>query len=71
MKMITNWESCKKFKFDHTNQESILENETHKLFKHFEIQKGSVINVRQTDLEIVNNNKKERTYRTVRAPRVV
>ena len=38
------WELCKKLKFDHTNKwyvrkpESVLENETHKLFWDCEIQ---------------------------------
>ena len=38
------WELCKKLKFDHTNewymhnQESVLENETHKRLWHFQIQ---------------------------------
>ena len=45
--MVIHWELCKKFKFDHTNKwyinkpESVLENETHKLFWDFEIKNGS------------------------------
>ena len=41
---VINWELCKKLKFDHTNkcymhkQETVLENETNKILRDFEIQ---------------------------------
>ena len=40
------------------NPESVLENETHKLFWGFEIQTDHIISVRRPDLVIINNNKK-------------
>ena len=67
--MQTNNDDNKKFKFDHKNKwymhnpESILENETHKLFWDFEIQMDHLILTRWTDLVIVN--KKKRTCRIV------
>ena len=57
-------ELCQKLKFDHTNkwyihnQESILENKTHKILWDFEIQTDHLISARQLDLVIINNNKK-------------
>ena len=51
----TRWELCKKLKFDHTNKwhmhnpESVLENETHKLLRGFEIQTDHLISARRTD----------------------
>ena len=59
----------KKLKFDHTNKwykhntESVLENETHKLLKDFEIQTDHLISARQPDILMVNKTK--RTYLTV------
>ena len=56
----------KKFKFDHTNKwcmnnlESILENETQKLLKDFQIQTDHLMSARRPDLLIVNKKKKER-----------
>ena len=54
------WELCKKIKFDSSNklymhnQESVQENETHKLSWDFEIQTDTLILARRPDLEIVN-----------------
>ena len=41
------------------NQESILENVTHKILCDFEIQKNHLISARRPDLEIINIKKKE------------
>ena len=55
MGKVIHRELCKKFKFDHTNkwcmhnQETILENETHKILWDFEIQTDHLISVRQPD----------------------
>ena len=55
---------CKEFKFDYTNKwykhnpESILENETHKIFWDFEIQTNHLISARRPNLEIVKKKKK-------------
>ena len=46
------------------NSESVLENETHKLLKDFEIQIDHLISTRRPDLVIVNK-KKRRIYRIV------
>ena len=62
---MNNWELYKKFKFDHTNKgymhnpESVLENETHKLLKVFEIKTDHLNSARTPDLKIITNNKKE------------
>ena len=39
------------------NSESVLENETHKLFWDFEIQTDLLISTRRSDLVIVNKNR--------------
>ena len=44
--------------------ESALENETHEILRHFEIQTDHLIVSRRLDLAIVNR-KKKRTYRIV------
>ena len=55
---VIHWGLCKKFKFDHTNKwylhnpESVLENETHKLPRDFEIQTDHLISVRRPDVII-------------------
>ena len=60
------WESCKKFKFNHTNKWylhnpiSDLENVTHKLLWDFEIQTDHLISVRRPDLIIVKKKKKKK-----------
>ena len=57
-------ELCKTMKFDHTskwymhNQESVLENNMHKILWDFEIQTDHLISVRRPDLVIVNKNKR-------------
>ena len=62
--IMIRWESCKKFKFDHTdkwymhNPESVLENETHKLLWDFEIQTDHLISTRRPDLVIINKKRK-------------
>ena len=66
---VIHWELCKKLKFDHTNKwymhnlETVLENETHKLFLDFDIQTDYLISARRPDLIIIN--KKERTCKIV------
>ena len=66
---MIHWELCKKLKFDHmnewylNNQESVRQNEMHKLFWDFEIQMDHQISARQPDLIIIN--KKKRTCRIV------
>ena len=66
---VIHWELCKKLKFDHTNKwymhnlESVLENETHKLFWDFQIQMDYLISARRPDLVIIN--KKMSTCRIV------
>ena len=42
------------------NPESVLENETHKIFKDFEIQTDHLILATQQDIVIINNNKKRK-----------
>ena len=46
------------------NPASVLENDTHKLLWHFDIQTDHLISARQPDLKIINNNKR-RTCRIV------
>ena len=66
MGKVIHWELGKKLKFDPMdkwylhNQESIQDNETHKIFWDFEIQTDHLISTRRPDLVIVNNknNKK-------------
>ena len=64
-KMI-HWESCKKFKFDHTykwylhNPAYVLENETLELLWDFRIQAHHLLLARQPDLIIINKDKKKR-----------
>ena len=66
---VIHWELCKKLKFDNANkwymqnQESVLENDTHKLLWDFEIQTYHLISARRPDLIIIN--KKVRTCRVV------
>ena len=60
---LTRWELCKKLKFEHTskwythNPESVLENETSKVLRGFEIQNDLLISARQPDLVIVKKKK--------------
>ena len=60
----------KKFEFDHTNKwymhnpTSVLENDTHKLQRDFDIQTDHLISARRPDLKIINN-KKKRTCKIV------
>ena len=62
---------CKKFKFDHTNKRYIhkpspvLENDTHKLLRDFNIQMDHFISARRPDLIIDLQKKKKRTYKIV------
>ena len=61
---VIHWETCKKFKFDHTNKwymqnpEPVLENDTHKLPWDFNIQTDHLISVRRPDLITINKKKK-------------
>ena len=65
---MIHWELCNNLKFDHTNKcykdktESVLENETHKLFWDFEIQTDHLILARRPDLVIVKKIKRKRTF---------
>ena len=57
------WETCKEFKFDHTNKwymhnpESVLENETPKFLWNFEIETDHLISGIRPDLVIVNKKR--------------
>ena len=66
---MIHWEICKKSKFDHTNKwymhnlASVLENDTYKLLRDFDIQTDHLISARRPDLIIINkqtNKKKKR-----------
>ena len=56
------WEVCKKLKFDHTNKwymhnpAPVLENDTHKLLRDFDIHMDHLISARRPNLIIINNN---------------
>ena len=60
---VIHWDLYKKLKLDHTtkwymlNPSSVLENETHKILRDFEIQIDHLILARQPDLVIVNKKK--------------
>ena len=60
---VINWKMCKKFKFDHTNKwymhnpAPVLENDSHKLLRDFNIQTYHLIPARRPDLIIINKNK--------------
>ena len=62
---VTHWKLCKKFNFDQKNKwympnpESVLENETHRIFWDFEIQTNHLISARRSDLVTVNQKKKK------------
>ena len=66
---VIHWEMCKKFKLDHTNKwymhnpAPVLENNTHKLLRDFDIQTDHLISDRRPDLIILN--KKKRTCKIV------
>ena len=66
---MINLELCKKFRFNHTNKwythnpEYILEDDTHKILRDFEIQIDYIISARSPDL--VRTEKKNRTCRIV------
>ena len=57
-------ELCKKFKFDHTNKRymhnpaAVLENDTHKLLRDFDIQKDYRISTRTPELIIISKIKR-------------
>ena len=61
---VIHWEMCYKFKFDHTNKwymhnpASVLEKNTHKLLRYFDIQTDYLISDRRPDLIIMNKRKK-------------
>ena len=54
--MVTRWELCKKFKFDHMNKwymfnpESVQENETQTILWDFEMQTDQLITARPPDI---------------------
>ena len=57
------WEMCKKSKFDHANKwflhnpVSVLENDTHKLLRDFDIQTNHLISAKRSDLIIINKKR--------------
>ena len=60
---VIHWEMCKKFKIDHTNKwymlnpAPVLENDTHKLLKDFNIQMDHLIPARRPDLIIIKKRR--------------
>ena len=58
---MIHWEMCKKF--DHSNkwfmhnQAPVLENDTHKLLRDFDIHTDHLISTRRPDLKIINKKK--------------
>ena len=69
---MIHWELCKTFQFDRTNKwymhnrTSVLENDTHKLFRDFDIQTDHLISARRPDLTIIKKKrKKQRTCKIV------
>ena len=69
---VIHWETCKKFKFDHTNKwymhnlTPVLENDTHKLLWDFNIQTDHLISARRPDLIIINKKKKKENLQNCR-----
>ena len=65
------WEMCKKFKFDHAdkwymyNPAPVLENDTHKLLRDFDIETDHLISARRPDLIIINKKKKKKICKVV------
>ena len=61
---VNHWDMCKKFKFDHTkkkymhNPAPLLENNTHKLLRDFNIHIDHLISARRPDLIITNKKKR-------------
>ena len=66
------WEMCKKFKFDHTNKwyihntAPVLENDTHKLLRGFNIQTDPQLPARRPDLIIITKKKKKENSQNCR-----
>ena len=64
VRKVIHWKLCKKLKFPHTNKwymhklEYILENETRKILREFEIQTDLSIPARRPDRELINKNKR-------------
>ena len=60
---VIHWEMCEKFKFDHTNKwyihnpAAVLEIDTHKLQRDFDIQTAHLISARTPDLIVMNKKK--------------
>ena len=61
---VIHWEMCRKFQFDHTNKwyrhntPPVLENDSHKLQWHFNIQTNHLILARRPGLIIINKRKR-------------
>ena len=61
---VIHWEMCRKFQFDHTNKwymhnpAPVLENDSHKLLRDFNIQTDHLIPARRSDLIIINKRKR-------------
>ena len=66
MGKVIHWETCQKFKFDHTNKwymhnpAPVLENDTHKLLWDFDVQTDHLISARRPDLIIIKKKKKKK-----------
>ena len=62
---VIHWEMCKKFQLDHANKwymynpGPVLENDTHKLLWHFDIQTNHLISARRPDLILINNKNRK------------
>ena len=63
LEKVIHWELCKRLELDPTDKwyiqkpETVLENETHKIFCAFEIWTGHTISARRVDLVIINKEK--------------
>ena len=68
---VIHWEMCRKFQFDHTNKwymhnsAPVLENDSHKLLRDFNIQTDHLIPARRPNLIIINKKKKKRICKTI------
>ena len=68
---VVHWEMYKKLKFDHANKwymdnpAPVLENDTHKLLRDFDIQTDYLISARRPDLKIINKKRKSAKFSTL------
>ena len=57
---------CKKFQFDHANNPApVLENDTHKVLRDFDIHTDPLISARRPDFLIINKKRKKKIYKIV------